>query len=236
MSDLPHITQNFARPSYRPAEAAGMDPEMRRMAMMAAGFGGLLALVIGVFSFSSHRHHGVPVIAPPSTPVRIKPVNAGGMTVAGAEDFSSTQGEQLAPPAEKPAIRELHAKKVAKPTVVQADIDAKSAPRETVPAAAPAVKTILPAAAPALPATAPHGTSIQLAAFESQQAAEQDWGKMAEKMPKLFDGHRPEVVQGHIAGRIVYRLRTGGFASPAAASAFCGEVRAKGGDCSIATF
>jgi hypothetical protein len=236
MSDLPHITQNFARPSYRPAEVAGMDPEMRRMAMMAAGFGGLLAVVIGVFSFSGHRHHGVPVIAPPATPVRIKPVNAGGMTVAGAEDFSSTQGEQLAPPAEKPAIRALRSKKIAKPTVVQADIEAKSAPRETLPASAPAAKTMPPVVAPAVPASAPPGTWIQLAAFESQQAAEQDWGKMAEKMPKMFDGHRPEVVQGHIAGRIVYRLRTGGFASAAAASTFCGEVRAKGGDCSIAAF
>jgi hypothetical protein len=193
----------------------------------------LLAVVVGVFSFSGHRHHGVPVIAPPSTPVRVKPVNAGGMTVAGAEDFSSTQGEQLAPPPEKPAIRELHAKKITKATVVQANIDATSAPRETIP---PAAKTVLPVEAPAGPSGAPSGTWIQLAAFESQQAAAQDWGKMAEKMPKMFDGHRPEVVQGHIAGRTVYRLRTGGFASQAAASAFCGEVRAKGGDCSIAAF
>ncbi len=241
MPDLPNITQNFARPSYRPAEAAGMDPEMRRMAMMAAGFGGVLAVVIGIFSFSGHHHHGVPVIEPPATPVRVKPLNAGGMTVAGAEDFSSTQGEKLAPAAEKPAIRELRAKKVAKATVVQADIEAKPAPRETLAPAAPspAAKTMLPLATPLaapVPMGAVKGLAVQLAAFESQQAAEQDWGKMAEKMPKMFDGHRPEVVQGHIAGRVVYRLRTSGFTSQAEAHAFCGEVRAKGGDCSIAGF
>ena len=232
MADLPNITQNFARPSYRPAESAGLDPEMRRMAMMAAGFGGILAVVIGLFSLSGHRHHGVPVIEPPSTPVRVKPLNPGGMQFTGAEDFSSSQGEKLAPPAEKPAIRELRAKKVAKATVVQADIEAKPAPKETVaPAATPA--------APVVAAPSPElvgGTWVQLAAFESQQAAEQDWGKMAEKMPKLFDRHRPQVQQAHIAGRLVYRLRTGGFTSLSAANAFCGEVRAKGGDCSIAAF
>jgi hypothetical protein len=233
MSDLPHITQNFARPSYRPAEAAGMDPEMRRMAIMAAGFGGVLAIVIGVFSFSGHRHHGVPVIEAPATPVRVKPVNAGGMQPLGAEDTSIGKSEALAPPPEKPAIRELRAKKVVKPTVVQADIDAKPAPSETVP---PAAKPATATAAPAAKLPVIGGTWVQLAAFDSQQAAEQDWGKMAEKMPKMFDGHRPEVVQGHLAGHTIYRLRTGGFASVAAATAFCSEVRRKGGDCSIAAF
>jgi hypothetical protein len=233
MSDLPHITQNFARPSYRPAESAGMDPEMRRMAMMAAGFGGVLAVVIGAFSFSGHRHHGVPVIEPPATPVRVKPANAGGMQLAGAEDFASTQGEKLAPPPEKPAIRELRAKKVARATVVKADIEAKPDLPDVV---APAVKSVTPVVAPDLAQAAVGGTWIQLAAFDSQQAAEQDWGKMAEKMPKMFDGHRPQVVKAHIAGRTVYRLRTGGFENRAAATAFCGDVRAKGGDCSIAAF
>ena len=233
MAEVPNITQNFARPSYRPAESAGMDPEMRRMAMMAAGFGGVLAVVIGLFSFSGHRHHGVPVIEAPATPVRVKPLNPGGMVVSGAEDFSSSQGEKLAPPAEKPAIRELRAKKVAKATVVQADIDAKSAPKETL---APAATSAVPLVPQARLGTVLGGTWVQLAAFESQQAAEQDWGKMAEKMPKMFNGHTPQVVPGHIAGRTVYRLRTGGFANLAAATAFCGEVRAKGGDCSIAAF
>jgi hypothetical protein len=154
------------------------------------------------------------------------------MQFTGAEDFSSAQGEKLAPPPEKPAIRELRAKKMAKATVVQADIDAKSAPKETL---APAAKPALPLVAMTDPEPV-GGTWVQLAAFESQQAAEQDWGKMAEKMPKMFDGHRPQVVQGYIAGRVIYRLRTGGFATLAAANAFCGEVRAKGGDCSVAAF
>ena len=49
MSDVPQITQNFGRPSYRPAApVGGLDPDMRRMAIVAAGFGGVLALVIGL--------------------------------------------------------------------------------------------------------------------------------------------------------------------------------------------
>jgi hypothetical protein len=198
---------------------------MRRMAIMAAGFGGVLAVVIGLFSFSGHRHHGVPVIEAPTTPVRVKPLNPGGMQVAGAEDFSPGQGERLAPPAEKPAIRELHAKKAAK----------LAAGPAVQPAAPPILAAPPPAAAPAA-AEATGGTWVQLAAFDSQQAAEQDWGKMAEKMPRMFDGHKPQVVQAHLAGHTVYRLRTGGFGTLAAATAFCGEVRAKGGDCSIAAF
>jgi hypothetical protein len=228
MSDAPQITQNFGRPSYRPPETAGMDPEMRRMAMMAAGFGGILAIFVGVFSFSGHaRHHGVPVIEPPATPVRIKPANPGGMQISGADDFATPQGEKLAPAAEKPAIRALRAKKIIK----------AEAPPVVAPVKTPVPETV--AAAPPPPvAAAPvtGGVAVQLAAFDSEQAAQQDWGKMAEKMPKMFDGHRPEVIQAHIAGRIVYRLRTSGFTSLATATTFCNEVHAKGGDCSIAAF
>ncbi len=228
------ITQNFARPSYRPPEPAGLDPDMRRMMIIAAALGGAGAVIVGLVSLRPAAHHGVPVIEASPLPVRVKPLNPGGMQVAGAEDLAEGQGEKLAPAAEKPAIHALRARRAAKaPRVIPAPT--------TVPIAAPARAVApalpLPVALP-LPAAAPvqGGTAVQLAAFETQQAAEQDWGKLAEKMPHLFDGRRPEVQQARVAGRIVYRLRTGGFANLAAATAFCGEVRSRGGDCSIAAF
>ena len=62
MPNVQNITQNFARPSYRPEAPAGMDPDMRRMAIVAAGLGCLVAVGIGIASLSGHKHHGVPVI------------------------------------------------------------------------------------------------------------------------------------------------------------------------------
>ncbi len=242
MSDVPQITQNFGRPSYRPAApVGGLDPDMRRMAIVAAGFGGVLALAIGMFSLSHHAHHGVPVIAAQSGPVRVKPLDPGGMKVAGAEEVSGG-AERLAPEPEKPALHALHAKVhvAPKPVIEQAGA-APAAPPPPVAVAAPSVVAAPPvqhaSVTAALPAAdLPVGTAIQLAAFESQRAAEQDWGKLAEKNPGLFDGHKPEVERATVAGRVVYRLRTAGFANIAAATAFCGKIRANGGDCSIAAF
>jgi hypothetical protein len=201
-----------------------MDPDMRRMALMAGGVGGALALLIAAVSYLGPvGHRGVPVIEAPEKPVRVKPEHPGGMQVAGAEDFGPAGAEQLAPPAEKPAIRALRAKRVAHAEPQEAVVPVKAKDPAVV---APA------AAAPGLPG----GVAVQLAAFESAQAAQQDWGKMAQKMPKFFDGHVPVVERAQLAGRVVYRLRTGGFADVAAATAFCDEVRAKGGDCSVARF
>jgi len=221
------ITQNFARPSYRPPEQSGIDPEVRRMAVMAAGVGGVLALALGALSYVwPAAHHGVPVIEAPALPVRVKPDHPGGMQVAGADDFGPAGMERLAPPPEKPAIRALHAKRIehAEPHEAVVPVKAKEPPMATPAAPAP------------VPAAAPSGIAVQLAAFESEQAAQQDWGKMAEKMPDFFNGHVPVVERAQLVGRTVYRLRTGGFADLAAAKAFCAEVQAKGGDCSVAAF
>jgi hypothetical protein len=236
VSDVRPITQNFARPSYRPAAQTGMDPDMRRMVVVAAGVGGVLAIVIGGLSFTgSGQHHAVPVIEPSALPVRVKPANPGGLQVAGADDFAPAGQEKLAPAAEKPAIRALRAKRIEHAAPHEAVVAAvKPAEPAVVAPAAPAPKVVASAAPPASHPAA--GISVQLAAFESQQAAEQDWGKMAEKMPTFFNGHKPEVQRADLAGRVVYRLRTGDFATLAAASAFCAEVRTKGGDCSIAAF
>ncbi len=231
MSDVRPITQNFARPSYRPPVQSGMDADMRRMVVVAAGVGGALAVLIGALNLSwSGHHHGVPVIEAPAKPVRVKPDHPGGLQVAGAEDFAPAGAERLAPPPERPAIRALRAKKL------EHDAPHLAVVAAVKPAEPPVVAPAAPVSVP-LAAAAPAGVfSVQLAAFETEQAAEQDWGKMAEKMPSFFNGHRPDVVRAELAGRTVYRLRTGGFATRADASAFCDEVRNKGGDCSVAAF
>ena len=234
MSNVQNITQNFGRPSYRPEAPAGMDPDMRRMAVVAAGLGCLVAAGIGIASLSRHTHHGVPVIEALAGPVRVKPLDPGGMKVAGAEEAVSGV-EALAPAAEKPAIRALHAKRPSAHPVQTADARPAAASAPIAPALS-AQKIAATQTLPVAPSVAPRGATVQLAAFETQQAAEQDWGKLAEKIPGLFDGHRPEVERAQVAGHTVYRLRTGGFADLAAATMFCGKLRARGGDCTIAAF
>jgi hypothetical protein len=98
------------RPSYRPAKAAGFDPDMKRMGMIAAGIFGVVVLGVGAVSLMGARHHGVPVIEAQAGPVRMKPADAGGMQVTGADlglGIGTTQ--TLAPVAEQPQINALRA-------------------------------------------------------------------------------------------------------------------------------
>ncbi|HEY3847895.1 MAG TPA: SPOR domain-containing protein, partial [Acetobacteraceae bacterium] len=99
---------SIPRPTYRvPRRSGGMDPATLRLALIAAGIGGTLLVAIAGWTMLSHRGHGVPVVQADSSPLRVKPVNPGGLQVAGAgnEIFSGgsdTDVEKLAPPPETP--------------------------------------------------------------------------------------------------------------------------------------
>jgi hypothetical protein len=99
------------RPSYRPERPAGLDPDMKRMGVLAAGIGGVMALLVGGAWLVRPAHHGVPVVDADPGPVRVKPANPGGMQVTGA-DFGgpSASGPHLAPAAEAPELNALQQK------------------------------------------------------------------------------------------------------------------------------
>jgi hypothetical protein len=100
------------RPSYRPEKGpAGIDPDMKRMGLVAAGIGGVLALLAGGSLLMRPAHHGVPVIEAEAGPVRIKPDNPGGMQVSGADMGAGLEGQgpHLAPAAEQPELATLRA-------------------------------------------------------------------------------------------------------------------------------
>ena len=86
------------------------------------------------------------------------------------------------------------------------------------------------------PAAAPGGTEVQLAAVETEHAASVEWDRLAKRMPDLIGRHHPAITKAERDGKTFYRLRTGGFTDTAQATAFCVQVKAKGGGCAIAGF
>jgi len=221
MSDKIGVARaGFARPSYRPQRSGGIDPDLLRMAMVAVAICGALGLVVGGSSLLHRAHHGVPVIEPLAGPVRIKPADPGGMKVMGADDAAPSTAEKLAPPPERPQIAALRAR-------------VKAAHAAPVVASPPPQKVAAVVPAPQSVATV---LTVQLAAFDSADLAEQDWGRLATRMPALFASRKPEVARADVHGRSLWRLRTGGFASEAQAKAFCDKVQAQGADCSVAAF
>ena len=102
---------------------------------------------------------------------------------------------------------------------------------------AAADSTGIAAATPAAPEAAPGGAfMVQLAASSSQAGAERAWARISGAMPSLFGEKQPNIKNAMVNGKTFYRLRTGGFASPAEAAKFCGEVSAAGDACTVASF
>lgn len=244
---------------------AAMDPTTRHLVFIACGIGLLLLVLIGGWTLSGRRPSEIPVIEAPAGPVRLKPIDPGGMQAMGAQAPSSVNAsgvETLAPLPES-----------ARPEALQAEVDAARRNEDRTPAVpavhAPAVGTIAPppaaATAPAVseppdqepPTAAPatghhaeaapkagavahlHGTgqlAVQLAALDSHDAAQMEWSRLSRSHPLLFSGHTPEVEPVDHAGRRIYRLRTGGFASVAEAHAFCEQARLLRIACTFADF
>lgn len=91
-----------------------------------------------------------------------------------------------------------------------------------------------PAAVPVRPAGG--GTMVQLGALGSEAAAQAEWQRLSRSLPELFGGRQPVVQKAERDGKTFWRLRTAGFADMADATGFCGKLRAKGGNCTIASF
>ena len=224
------------RSSYQ-ARRPGMGRGTKILLSAAAGLGGLLLTGLGGWALSGRHAAVIPVIEADSRPVRVRPENAGGLQVAGATGQAAgvpgSRVQSLAPPAEVPAAQALRAQMPPQPAVPP---PAPALPGPALPviaspmAAAPSV-----AAAPAAPIRqAPvTATLVQLAAVNSEEAAQSEWQRLTRRMPDLLGDHRPVVQRADRDGRAVWRVRTGGFTDIAEATAFCARVRAKGATCSI---
>ena len=247
--------------SYRPRRAGG--DRARLMTLGAAGLGGLLLLGTVGWAVMGRKPAEVPLIEADARPIRVKPENAGGQQFAGADEQvmggQSTGTERMAPAAEVPAPQALRAQMQpvqapaaatpgAAPVVVDPSAPvAAAAPAVAGPGASPLPDTPLrtqPAARaaavvpkPATPAPAAAGaTMVQLAALESEAAAQAEWSKLSKRLPDLLGSRRLVVQKTERDGKPMWRVRTGGFSDVAEATSFCGKMRAKGASCTIASF
>ena len=243
------------RPSYRPApKRRVLSADMTRMGVLAAGIGAAIVLFLAGHALMGHHKTGVPIIEAEAGPVRIKPVNAGGMQVTGA-DFNpgGDANQALAPAAEQPQINalraQLHAvkKELARQAAETAQVQKLAEAKIAAPAPVQHASAVMrvPVPAPMTPAPAPlaapikvvpAGPAVQLAAFTDEAAARRDWDLLLKKAPDLLGGRAPEVTRTQVAGRTMWRLRTAGFGSVAEATSFCGKMHEHGADCAIAAF
>lgn len=151
-------------PVYRvPRRRPGIDPATRRLLMIAGGLGGALLLIVGIARLTGHHPGGVPVIEAASGPVRVRPANPGGMSVAGQEDEvlsdqAGTATDKLAPAAETPSLQALHAQEQAD-TARAAPAASQTASAKAAPGESAAHESAAHEAAPQ-EATAAGGTAV----------------------------------------------------------------------------
>ncbi len=147
-------------PGYRVARrSAGLDPATKRLATIAAGIGGVLVVLVGIWSMVGGSGTGVPVVPAPAGPMRVKPSNPGGMQVMGANNpvlggGKGTGQPQLAPPPETPDLQALQSPPPAQPAATPPSVTEDG---ESVP---PANAALGPASVPAAPSVAANGLPL----------------------------------------------------------------------------
>ena len=152
MSEQVHTTG----PMYRPSSHAdqGIDAGTKRI-LYFMGAGGLAILAaIGIYSVAGHSGGGVvPTIQADQGPMRVKPVDPGGMAVTPEAKQINPNASQLAPGTEEPNPRALMA--------------------ITTPPRPPA---------PIITATQQHPrvVTVQLSAAKSEAQAQNDWNQLSE--------------------------------------------------------
>jgi hypothetical protein len=252
----PRLRADF-RPSYRPEKPGADLNDLRRIGIVAAGLAGIVALSVGGMKLLGQRHEGVPTVEAPAGPVRVKPLDAGGLKLTGAELSAGPDGAQqaLGPAAEQPEINALRAQlhavkqelarqaaenaqtaKIAETAKIEASTPKIVVTPAPVQASALAHEAPVP---PPLPVSVPpveQRVHVQLAAFADSAAAYTEWDTLVKKWPDLLARRRPEISRVAAAGRTMWRLRTGPFPDVADARSFCATLRNRGADCSVAAF
>ena len=179
------------------------------------------ALVGGTFFWMGRRDarvNGPPeLIHAETTPYKVKPVNPGGLDVAGESQtaFETSAGEDK--------DSQLDLSKVPEEAVAK--------PPKEEPKHLPSNETKVPVPTETAPPAAPAGGSgsvIQLGAFQNQAQAERAWTALSARFPSI--GSMNKMIVPFSGG---IRLRAGA-ASPAAAKDACRALKVAGENCFVA--
>ena len=159
---------------------------------------------------------------PPAPPPALA-IPAAPSDPAPAQTLASSPTPPL-PPSPLPDTPRAAAR-TPRPTATVATLPAATLPAATPPAATPPV--------------APPGTaaiSVQIAAVDTEPAAQTEWQRLQKRLPDLLSDRRPLLQKAERDGRAIWRVRVPGFTDIADATAFCTKVRARGANCAIASF
>lgn len=174
----------------------------------------------------------------------VAPPPAAAAAAIAKIDLPALEEPQSPIPGQRPAISSQPAQKVSNATLPATSAGSHAATAtmpvptaDTAPVHKPVAAPDTKAAPDRVTATPGTGTmQVQLGALESEQAATTEWLRLSKRMPALLASRQPAVLRAEHGGKPIWRLRTGGFADTAAATAFCAQVRAKGVGCAIASF
>lgn len=179
-----------------------------------------------------------PVAAAPITPAA--PVSTAPTPLQPAPDPAPVQAAVPAPAPASPSSNSNAAYVGPSPIPGAMSSSTVGAGAMPSPAAQPVAVAPAPSPEPApavadAPATGGN-SAVQLAALNSQSAAEHEWNKVSASEPALFSGKSPEISAATVHGKTYYRLRVAGFAGKVDAAKFCAELSAAGSTCTVANF
>jgi hypothetical protein len=177
------------------------------MIVIAVAFGGLLWQLYSAGP-------DIPHIAAPVSPYKVAPGPNSAASLDEAEEAAISTNVDNA--AAQPAI----------PAAVPAAASHNAAIVGPAPASAPISLA-------GEPVFAADGRFVaQVAALQSQDAAQSAWQRLASRAPQLFARAALDVERADLGQRgVYYRVRAGYFADHANAAIFCDRVRQMGQDC-----
>ena len=115
--------------------------------------------------------------------------------------------------------------------------DGQATPTQTAeadPAQSPAQATDQAtdqAADPSANAPAEGRYAVQIAAFQSEQAARTAWSRYQQRFPEVLSGQRLLLQNAEVDGQTYWRVRTGPFADRSAAQSVCDRLKARDQSC-----
>ncbi len=237
----------------------GGDDDSTRGPLILALAAGVM-IVFGAVIWNTYRAGvredigGVPSVIADATPYKRKPADPGGVAVPDTDktfydqmDASKRAPIETASLAAKPNELILSGGPPADLRPVDPAVEATiSPPAPTIetplqpaalsPSAPVAAPTPAPAAesAPQFAFSASGDYLVQVAAFRSEEAAEDTWNKAVAAEPGLFRGAVKHVQKADLGAKgVFYRLRIGAFAQRSEAAAFCTALKESGSPCIV---